>query len=332
MDMNPAPRDSTFFFGSETSSVYSDDDLILETNSTGTQIHHKSVLRPTFGGVPRDYGQNFERSSTLSLPYENTPQDLDEVNGPDLSASQNQNTIYRFESAEEAQERHVTEAARAQVDENVRARHVPGSEGDITGVYVEGDVRGRTMSAEPIPTLPFMDAEELANDYIREISSSTPSLQDTYPAQDLIVEATKPQTPRPRAVSMSRDPTELDLTDLPALKRQNHHDEALQVFSSGTPNIVASEDFAMLPHSRIQASEETSNANRRQGKVDWRDGITNGSPLRASLYSSAGREYGLANSTRGYDSGEFITNLDDSPPATKKSRKRDVIKRLFCVP
>ncbi|KAJ4369678.1 hypothetical protein N0V83_005440 [Neocucurbitaria cava] len=356
MDMNTAPRNSTFFFGSETSSVYSDDDLISETNSTGTQIHHKSVLRPTLGGIPRDYGQNFERSSTLSFPYENTPQDLDEVDIPDLSASQNRNAFYRFESAEEAQERHQAEAARAQVDENVRARHVLGSEGHImsngpdmlsysrsvhsphgsqinsTGVYAEEDVRGRTMSAEPSPMLPLMDAEEIANEYISEISSSTPSLQGEYPAHDLIVEATQPQIPRPRAISISRDPTELDLTDLSALNRQDHHDEALQALSSGTPNIVGSEDLAILPHSGIQASDETMNANRRQGKVDWREGLTNGSPPRASLFSSTGREYGRSNSARGYDSGEFITNLEDSAPATKKSRKRGVIKRLFCVP
>ncbi|CAO2648310.1 Nn.00g075770.m01.CDS01 [Neocucurbitaria sp. VM-36] len=384
--MDSTLRSSTFFFGSETSSVYSDDDLISEANSTGTQIHHKSTLKPTIGGVTREYGQNFERPSTLSLWQGDLPQESDDTKPSNLYSSQGQSVPYRFESPEEALERFQSKGARAGVSVHKTSRdtdsladrermHRALSESDVlvtnkqtldgqsfdyddyatkndsdllvrhrsvpsrrrpsitsTGTYAVRDIRNKAMSADASTLFPPTDARKLAMDYIRETCRSGTSFPEEERFEPT-VEAAQPLNPWIRALSISREPSELDLADheLPAVERQNHHFEALQALSRGTPGAAGHEQSANLRHSRIRASSETWNANRRQGRVDWRDGVTNGPPLRVSFYSTAGREYSLGDPSRGYSSGEYITDIEGVAPAVEETRKKNFLKRLFCL-
>ena len=104
--MNPTIENSIFSLDSNSSSVYSDDGMISEANSTGTQVHHRSHLQPNIDGMPREYGQYFERSSNVIMPS-------NADGASQMDASERTNIDYHFETSEEAEERRRRSAALA---------------------------------------------------------------------------------------------------------------------------------------------------------------------------------------------------------------------------
>ncbi|KAF1844850.1 uncharacterized protein K460DRAFT_405130 [Cucurbitaria berberidis CBS 394.84] len=258
MDTNQTLRELTFSLGSDSSSVYSDDELISEANSTGTEVHHRrTILQSTIDGMPRENGQNFERPSDSSLRQTGSPHDLKEVNDPCLAYSNSSRALYRFATTEEAQ--------------------------------------------------------ELCR---REAGSRRSSLQDSMPVTKPIIEVPEMQSPRLRAIHSSRNLSELELTDL---STQSQRDATLQALSGNAP------------HSNEQEEHADFAITRRQGRVDWRETSANDRPPRASLYSTKGHEYSLGDHTRGYPSGEYITQLGELSPSPAQTRKNSLLKRLFCV-
>ena len=350
--MDSTLRNSTFSIGSDSSSVYSDDDLISETNSTGTQIHHRTHLQPTIGGMPRENGQNFELSSTSQLQQSDSTQNLDEFHASVLDTSHASGAPYRFETAEEAQERYRRGlASRAlnsgvplsNIDSDIPSRHQSfdfgrHSQGARMGSYPGRDVRDTILSTASAPSFCLTDAGELAEEYIRETGIRHNSLQPNMPATEPAVELTKSQTPRLRATSISQDPSDLDLTDSSPTTQQrySHRNAALQALSSSVPNAIDRSEPAGPNHldGSSQASAENLNITRRRGRVDWQNDPKTGPAHRASLYSTTGREYSLGDHTRGYTSGEYITTIgkiEEQTPPPEETRKKSLIKRLFCV-
>lgn len=336
---------TTFPPDSEISSVYSDDDLISEAHSTGTQIHHRTHLQPTIGGMAREDGQNFKRLSTSSLPQEDPRQDLDGLHAPVLHTSNNPTASYHFESPEEAQVRYQKEIAQRCIDAIALLPsadlNIPSRRQSISfrrhervasmGSYSFRGVRDTVLSTGSAPSPFLSDAGELAQEYIQETRIVRDMLQSSDHVFEPIEELAELPTPQPRKSVVSCDPSEPDLVEAStaALRRRTHRNAALQALSGRVPDTVDSGRPTDSSHPRNRAPAQTLNVPQRQGRVDWRDASTNGPLVRSGLYSATGREYGLGDHTRGYMSGGFVTSLQELT-LLPKERKKNLLKRLFC--
>lgn len=345
IDMDPTLRSTSFFFDSESSSVYSDDDLISEANSTGTQIHHRPCLQPIIGDMPRENSQHFERPLTSSLQQGDSPQDPNDFHASILDTSNSSIALYHFESPEEAHVRYQREVARRSLGS---IAPLPSADFDTPnhrlsipyrrhqrvasiGSYAVRDVRDTRLSTASAQSLSLSDAGELAEEYIQETINVRSSMQGSERAFEPIEELAEPPTPPLRAASVSCDPLGLDLaSNSPsALQHRSHHNAALRALSSSGPNVTQPVTPADPIHGRSQTPNETLNVPQRQSRVDQGGGLTNGPSRR--VYSTTGRGHSLGDHTRGFTSGEYVTDLQESTQRLEE-RKKSLLKRLCCLP
>ena len=133
----------------------------------------------------------------------------------------------------------------------------------------------------------------------------------------------QPVTPRPRVLTLSDTPSELQLHSSSSLASDGsaHQSTAL----SGLDGADGKSDKLLSTgpsDQRIQRSTRRSSlATRRQGRIDWRD---------CTLLSSTGRMYGLGDRDEGYAAGRYVTVTKEDAQPKKEKRRRDTWMRVSC--
>ena len=104
--MNTSSRQSaTFYTGSDSSSLYSENDGRSESNLLSTQSHHRSSLEPKIGGLSCDDARDFDGTSASSSTRGLTSSDLNDGQGFNPDASGNSTPACSLETQQEARAR-----------------------------------------------------------------------------------------------------------------------------------------------------------------------------------------------------------------------------------
>ncbi|CAN9360183.1 unnamed protein product [Alternaria alternata] len=365
--MNTSSRQiATFYTGSDSSSLYSEDDGRLDSNPLATQSYHRSSLEPDIGGLPCDNARHFDGTSALSSTRGLTSSGLNDGQGLNLDASGNYTPACRLETQREARARRsqsVTEATPLQhniwrdttLDESrtylqrILAEHDATHEGsssdeDRKQDQVNGEPSARHMALAsrnmcPINSnagslrhrrgtlLSTMSLISTDSGEQTEVSYRTDGyrnlLQDGTHTLETAEDIFQPVTPRPRALTLSDTPSELQLHSSSSLASDGsaHQSTAL----SGLDGADGESDKLLsteAPDQRTQRSTRHSSlAARRQGRTDWRD---------CALLSSTGRMYGLGDREEGYVAGRYVTVTKEYAQPKKEKRKRDAWMRVSC--
>lgn len=326
--MEPACRHSELSITSDCSSAYSFDGRVSDTNLTSTQIHHRS--RPE-----SDITDKVQNDAERAIDWSSTSSQMCSANVPvSTSALDNSDAQYRFETPEKAEEPHRQVVEKAQADGGNRtfnpdANSVgprpptpPRRRPRIESIdsYVSASRRNTSASLASQSHIPAMESRDLANEYIVDIGPRR-TVRDTVHSFDPISESAEPHVLRNAPMIKSQD------NDAEILRQQEQRANALQALSC--PVRVPSPPIG-LEREASGISRETSGVVRRQGKVNWRDDITDNTIDRASstLVSATGNEYGLGDNRAGYCSGVFVTSLQETEPQSGERRESRLKRTL----
>jgi hypothetical protein len=365
--MNTSSRQiATFYTGSDSSSLYSEDDGRSDSNLLGSQSHHRSSLRPNIGGLSCDDARDFDGTSASSFTRGLTSLGLNDGQGFNLDASSNYTPACRLETQQEARaprSQSVTEATPLQhniwrdttLDESrtylqrILAEHDATNEGSSSDEYqkqdqVNGEPSARHVALASRNMCPInSNASSLR--HRRETLLSTTSListdsgeqtevsyqtdgyrnmlQDGTHTLETAEDIFQPVTPRPRALTLSDTPSELQLHSSSSLASDGSTHQSTTL--SGLDGADVESDKLLstgAPDQRIQRSTRHSSLTaRRQGRTDWRD---------CALLSSTGRMYGLGDREEGYVAGRYVTVIEENAQPEKEKRRRDAWKRVSC--
>jgi hypothetical protein len=364
--MNRSSRKSaTFSLGSDSSSVYSEDEYKSEANTTGTLVHHRSQLQPNLGGVYRENAQIFTGISGMALGRDMATPDLDEDHSSTMAASSSHTAQYRFETREEAEERRRQSAAEAQQEphdleepatymQRVLAEHDAASASDFSALYrcgshdhiVAGD--GEVdLPPPPIPPRSHLRPVSTGSVPPRDVRNSllsTASLTSTD-AGELAQEYIRDTASLRNKLrgSMQRESIQEGVepstpqpraTSLSLSPSSLHLDQS----SSPGPNREVNRDAALQALDGAVAAEEDEiqacesgqwlGAARQTSAAARRQGCPDW--RKGALFSSSGRQYGLGDHTKGYVAGDYITVTGEVSVPEQRKRKRGTVKRLLC--
>jgi hypothetical protein len=365
--MNTSSRQiATFYTGSDSSSLYSEDEGRSDSNLLGTQSHHLSSLEPNIRGLPCDDARDFDGTPASSFTKVLTSSDLNDGQGFNLDASGNYTPACRLETQQEARARRsqsVTEATPLEhnvwrdttLDEprtylqRILAEHDATNEGSSSDEYRKQDQINGERSAQHVAlasrNMCPINSNAGSLRHRRETLWSTTSListdsgaqtevsyqtdgyrnmlQDGTHTLDTAEDIFQPVTPRPRALTLSDTPSELQLHSSSSLASDGsaHQSTAL----SGLEGADGESDKLLstgASDQRIQRSTRRSSlAARRQGRADWRN---------RTLLSSTGQMYGLGDRGEGYVAGRYVTVIEEDAQPEKEKRRQDAWKRVSC--
>ncbi|CAN9365641.1 unnamed protein product [Alternaria alternata] len=364
--MNTSSRQiATFYTGSNSSSLYSEDEGRSDSNLLDTQSHHRSSLEPNIGGLPCDDVRDFDGTSASSSTREVTDSGLHDGQRFDRDASGNYTPACRLETQKARENRcqSATEAIPLQhniwrdttLDESrtylqrILAEHDANSEGSSSYEYRKQDeVKGELSARHLAPagrnmrainskaaslrhrrgtllsttSLASTDSGELAeidyqtDGYCNMLQDSTRSLETT---EDIF----QPVTPRPRALTLSDTPSELQLHSSSSLASDGSARQSAALSDLDGAN--GESDKLLSPESSGQwierSTRRSSLAARRQGRAYSRN---------RALLSSTGQMYGLGDREEGYVAGRYVTVIEEDAQPEKEKRKRDAWKRVSC--
>ena len=357
---------ATFHTGSDSSSLYSEDNGRSDSNLLGTQSHHRSSLEPNIGGLPCDDARDFDGTSASSCTRGLTSSGLNDGQGFNLDASVNYTPACRLGTQQEARARRfqsVTEATplqhniwrdttldesrtylqrilaendatnegsssdeyrkQDQVDGEPSARHVALASRNMCPINSNaGSLRHRLGTLLSTTSLISTDSGEQT-----EISYQTDRcrnmLQDGTHTLETAENIFQPVTPRPRALTLSDTPSELQLHSSSSLASDGSAHQSTALSGLDGADVESGKLLSTgAPDQRIQRSTRYSSlAARRQGRIDWRH---------CALLSSSGRMYGLGDREEGYVAGRYVTVTKEDAQPKKEKRKRDAWMRVSC--
>ncbi|KAB2105017.1 hypothetical protein AG0111_0g7131 [Alternaria gaisen] len=148
-------------------------------------------------------------------------------------------------------------------------------------------------------------------------------LQDGTHTLETAEDIFPPATPRPRALTLSDTPSELQLHSSSSLASDGSARQSAAL--SGLDGANGESDKLLSPESSGQWTERSTRgsslAARRQGRADWRN---------RALLSSTRQKYGLGDREEGYVAGRYVTVIEEDALPEKEKRRRDAWKRVSC--
>jgi hypothetical protein len=365
--MNTSSRQiATFYTGSDSLSLSSEDDGRYDSNLLGTQSHHWSSLEPNIGRLPCDDARDFDGTFAASFTKRLTSSSLNDGQGFNLDASGNYTPACCLETQQKARERRsqsVTEATPLQHNiwrdttldgfriylQRILAEHDATNEGSSSDEYrkqdqVNGEFSARHVALASCNMCPInSNAGSLR--HRRETLLSTTSListdsgeqtevpyqtdgyrnmlQDGTHTLETAEDILPPATPRPRALTLSDTPSELQLHSSSSLASDGSARQSAAL--SGLDGANGEFDKLLSPESSGQWTERSTRgsslAARRQGRADWRN---------RALLSSTGQMYGLGDREEGYVAGRYVTVIEEDVLPEKEKWGRDSWKRVSC--
>jgi hypothetical protein len=359
--MESTRRSATFAVGSDSSSVYSDDEYKADIEFMGRQIHGDPHSKPNISDTLCENLRHCEQASPVSLAIDITTSVLHAEPESGRDASNTHTVAYRFEKLAEAEERRRRSTAKARPEQpNWRDTTLEKPRTHMQEVLAEYDAASaqehydgywseekdteepivrrvvpsrrhlRVVSADDMPSrhtrTTVMSTISLASTDSGELARGTGAYQhilqkDMHGPHDTLRSFT-PVTSRPRAMSLPNTPSEL----------------LLDSYNSPVPVREIHQSAALLDLAGVD--RELDRAFSRESSGQWLKKPARQSLLIArrrgradwqknGLISSTGQQYGLGDRKEGYVAGKYVTTIgnDVSPEV---NRKRDAWKRVSC--
>jgi hypothetical protein len=365
--MNTSSRQiATFYIGSDSSSLYSEDDGRSDSNLLGTQSHHLSSLEPNIGGLPCDDAQDFDGTSALSFTRGLTISGLDDGQGLNLEASGNYTPACRLETQQEARARRfqsVTEATPMQhniwrdttLDESrtylqrLLAEHDATNEGSSSDEYrkqdqVNGELSARHVAPADHNMCPInSNAGSLR--HRRETLLSTTSLVSTDSGEqtevsyqtdgyrNMLQDVTYTlETAEDILQPVTPKPRAFELSDTPSELQLNSSSSLASDGSAHQSAAISVLDGANGESDKLlstgSSDQRIQRSTRHSSLAARRQGRTDWRDC--ALLSSTGRMYGLGDHDEGYVAGRYVTVTKEDAQPRKEKRRRHAWMRVSC--
>ncbi|KAH8631243.1 hypothetical protein IG631_12925 [Alternaria alternata] len=365
--MNTSSRQiATFYTGSDSPSLYSEDDGRPDSNPLGTQSHHRSSLEPDIGGLPCDDARDFDGTSASSIRKGLTSPCLNDGQGLNLDASGNYTPACPLETQQEARARHsqsVTEATPLQhniwrdttLDESriylqrILAEHDATNEGSSSDGYrkqdqVNGEPSARHMALASHNMCPI-NSNAGSLQHRRGTLLSTTSLISTDSGEqtevsnqsdgyrNMLQDGTHTlETAEDVFQPVTPRPRALILPDTPS-ELQLHSSNSLASDgsahqSTALPGFDGADGESEKPLSTGASDQRVQRSTHRSSLAARRQGLTDWRDR--ALLSSTGQMYGLGDPEEGYVAGRYVTVIEEDAQPEKEKRRRDAWKRVSC--
>jgi len=364
--MDPSRQSAVFSVGSDSSSVYSDDEHKSDSNPVDVRTLNESDSRTNVQCTRRESAKSCEESSTVSLSRHITALPSGNERSSSRDESSSHTAAYRFETLEEAQERRSRIAAQARPEQphwrdtglnetrtymqQVLAEHDAAIAKDhIGGCRLEDNDNEELIARHAMPPrrhLRMVSADNVPPRRTRIMPISKTSLAssnsggtigglgcDTGPEECILQgDLRSPEATRVRSTLITPRPRAKSLPNTPPALRLDEHNS----FAPG-PDKHQSAALSAL----AGANREPGEAFSRESSGQWLGGPARRSLLAArrrgradwqksGLFSSTGQQYGLGDRDEGYSAGKYVTIVRDDVSPEKGNRKRDAWRRVWC--
>jgi len=364
--MNPSRQSAVFSVGSDSSSVYSDDEHKSDSNSVDVQTLNESDSKTNVQCTRRESAEICEESSTVSLPRHITTLPPGNERSPSRDESSSLTAAYRFETSEEAEGRRQRIAAQARPEQpNWRETTLNEPRTYMQQVLAEHDAAAAKDHIDECRSKDKDDEEPIARHampshrHLRVVSADdvpprhgriVPILKtplassnsgcttgeldrDTGP-EEYIAQGNmrSPKATRVRSTPITPRPRAKSLPNTPPALR-------LDEDNSFAPDPDKHQSAALS--ALAGGNREPGEAFSRESSGQWLGGPARRSLLAArrrgradwqksGLFSSTGQQYGLGDRDEGYLAAKYVTLMSNNVTLEKKDRKRDAWKRVLC--
>jgi len=359
-------QSAVFSVGSDSSSVYSDDEHKSDSDPVDVRTLNESDSKTNIQCTRRESAKTCGESSTVSLPRHITIL----PSGNKLSSSRDESsshtTAYRFETSKEAEERRRRIAAQARPEQpnwrdttlneprtymqQVLAEHDAATAKDhIDECWSEHKDDEGPIARHLMPShrhLRVVSADDVSPRHTRIVPTSKTPLassnsgwkieeldRDSGPEECILQRNMRsPEATRVRSTPITPRPRAKPLPNTPPALRLDEH-------NSFAPDPDKHQPIALSALAR--GNREPGEAFSRESSGQWLGGPVCRSLLAArrrgradwqksGLFSSTGQQYGLGDCDEGYLAGRYVTLISDDVTLEKKDRKRDAWKRVLC--
>ena len=364
--MNPYRQSAVFSVGSDSSSVYSDDEHESDSNPVDVRTLNESYLKTSTRCTRRESAKTCEESSTVSLPRHITTVPSGNERSPSRDEPSSRTAAYRFETSEEAEERRRRIAAQARSEQpnwrdttlneprtymqQVLAEHDAATAKDhVGGCRLEDNDDEEPIPRHAMPSrrhLRMVSADDVPPRHTRIMSISKTPLassnsggtigglgRDTGPEECILQENMRsPEAIRVRSTPITPRPRAKSIPNTPPALHLDEHNPF-----APDPEKNQSAALSAIAGGKREPGEAFS----RESSGQWLGGPARRSLLAArrrgradwqksGLFSSTGQQYGLGNCDEGYLAGKYVTSIRDDISPEKGNRKRDAWRRMSC--
>lgn len=365
--MNTSSRQiATFYPGSDSSSLYSEDDDRANGNTLGTQFHHRSSFEPDIGGLPCGDARDFDGTSASSSTRGLTTSGINDGQGLNLDAFGNYTPVRRLETQQEARARRsqsVTEATPLQhniwrdtaLDESrtylqrILAEHDATNEGSSSDEswkqhQVNGEPSARHVALASHNMCPInSNAGSLRHRRGTLLSTtsllSTDSGEQTEVSYQIDGYRNMPQddthtleTTEDIFQPVTPRPRALTLSDTPSELHLHSSSSLASDGSAHQSTALSGLDGADVESGKLLSTgapdQRIQRSTRYSSLAARRQGRIDW--RHCALLSSSGRMYGLGDREEGYVAGRYVTVTKEDAQPKKEKRKRDAWMRVSC--